>query len=132
MTKLKAIHWDDRTLFSKEKLDEYILVLVDLIKKWDPKKYDGTAFILMSYFEEMKKALDLLSQEFEDERQLEDIISRDEINSFVPVAENLSGYPVWATDRWGVAFMMDSDETMKTMNVKDMILSHSGVSDYSN
>ena len=131
MAKLKAIYWDDRTLFSKEKLDEYILILADLIKKWDPTKFNGTAFILMSYFEEMKKVFELLNQEFEDERRLEDIISRDDINSFAPVAENLSGYPVWATDRWGVAFMMD-DESMKTMKIKDMILSHSGVSDYSN
>jgi hypothetical protein len=122
MAKLKAIYWDDRTLFSKEKLDEYIIILADLIKKWDPTKYDGTAYKLMSYFEEMRKVLDMLKDEFGEEKTIDDIIKRSEISSYVPVTEELNEHSVLATDRWGVAFIMNN-EAMKTMSLKDMILS---------
>ena len=122
MPKLKAIYWDDRTLFSKEKFEEYTLILADLIKNWDPVKYDGTAFKLLSYFEEMKKVLAVLNDEFGVEKDIDDIISKSDICSFVPVSDEMNGMSVWATDRWGVAYIVEGGE-MKTMNIKDMILS---------
>ncbi|MDD3977192.1 hypothetical protein L1994_10095 [Methanomicrobium antiquum] len=122
MAKLKAIYWDDRTLFSKEKLDEYIIILADLIKKWDPVKFDGTSFKLMSYFEEMQKVLSMLKDEFEEERNLEEIVDLKNISSYHPLTKELEEQSVLATDRWGVAFIM-TDDSMKTMNIKDMIFS---------
>ena len=89
MAKLKAIYWDDRTLFSKEKLDEYIIILADLIKKWDPVKFDGTSFKLMSYFEEMQKVLSMLKDEFEEERNLEEIVDLKNISSYHPLTKEL-------------------------------------------
>ncbi|MBP2133463.1 hypothetical protein J2128_001417 [Methanomicrobium sp. W14] len=121
MQKLKAVYWDERTLFSKEKMNEYILILADLIKNWNPSKYDGTAYKLMSYFEEMKRVLKVLNDDFGEKKSIGDFIKKSDLSSYSPLTEELTDKSVWAMDRWGVAFIMD-EGSMKTMNLKDMIL----------